>query len=482
MNDNKPRDTEESQVKRRKPAERKGDHTPALRISRVVGAGLIVAAVVTALVVGVFAGQPLRQWWQASASATSESDQADVGAETDAAADVGVQFYQSGMHPWIITTEPGDCPICGMALEPIDPTRLATKISIDPTIVQNIGVRTTSAVSAALRQDVRTFGEVTYAAPKVSDVTVRVSGWIETLHADAIGQSVKKGQTLFEMYSPEAYAAQEEYLLALRQAAAFGTSANATDATGVSSSIEEAAREKLRLLDVSEAQIDQLVERGSPAREIVVHSPRAGVVVDRPINEGMFVTPGTRVVRIADLSEVWVEAKVFERDLAVITVGQSVAIEVEATAASATMLRGEVSVIEPAIDRQTRQATVRVRVGNKGGALRPGMSAAVRFWSTSEEAVTQLPREAVMATGDRYVAFVSLGRGAFEPRTVTVGRRSDDGMVEITSGVKPGEQVVISGQFLLDSEARLRESLARMVSGVQAGGTSPKPSGSHAGH
>ncbi len=371
----------------------------------------------------------------------------------------GVTLYQSGMHPWIITTQPGNCPICGMKLELIDPSKLTGAVEIDPVVVQNLGIRTAPVTRGPVTQTLRTVGTVEVAEPNLGDINLRVSGWIEALHVGFVGAAVEAGQPLFSVYSPELYAAQEEFLLARREAP--GTHALAT-----------VTRDRLLGFGLTPSQIDALAERGESQRNVDILSPFAGVVLDKHANAGMAFTPGMRAFRIADLSDVWVQAALYESQLPFAQAGLSA--EMQVAAFPGEVFDGQVAFADPVVDPQTRTANVRLAFANPDGRLRPGMFADVTFKHTLRASATLAPLDAVIDTGSRRVAFVALGQGRFEPREVLVGNESENAAVEILAGLTPGETVVTSGQFLLDSEANVRAALARLAGGQAPDRPTPK--------
>jgi multidrug efflux pump subunit AcrA (membrane-fusion protein) len=367
---------------------------------------------------------------------------------THAAGEDGT-FWTCGMHPWVILPDPGLCPICHMDLTPLDPAKLTGEIAIDPVVVQNIGVRVAPVTTGPLRKEIRTVGTVTYDEAAVRDVNTKIAGWIEKLYVAETGAVVKKGAPLFELYSPELYQAQAEYI-------------QAGDAR-----LRELARDKLRLYDITPEQIAELDKQKVAKRTMTVSSPHTGVVIDKNAHEGMKIEPGTRVFRIADLSTVWVQATLYEYQLPYVKVGQPAVMTLPYL--SGETFKGEVIYVYPFLKEESRQVRVRLEFKNPDGRLKPGMFANVRLESTLDKEAVLAPREAILPTGTRQLAFVSLGEGKFEPREVDVGIETEDGLVEVRDGLKPGDLVVTSGQFLLDSESKMRAALAKMVKGRPAG-------------
>ena len=411
---------------------------------------LLLLAAAALVIVGVVAAGPIRGAFTAAGEAMSPDDtKSSEGAPADAG---GVTLYQSGMHPWIITTEPGNCPICGMKLEPIDPAKLTDEIAIDPVVVQNIGVRTAEVVRGPAVQTLRTVGTVEVAEPNVHDVNLRVSGWIEDLFVDFEGAEVEAGEELFTLYSPQLYAAAEEYLLAV------GGDGGGRDANDP---LSGSARDRLLNLGLTQEQVDALEEAGTAERNVPIVSPVAGTVTQKHANAGMNVQPGMLVFRIVDLSTVWVQVTLYESQLQGVRPGQPAAMTVAGLPGE--NFEGEVAFVDPTLDPRTRSVRARLVFQNPEDRLKPGMFADVTLRTKLAKEAVLAPREAVVETGTRKLVFVAKGGGRFEPREVETAGDVADGMVWIASGLEPGEDVVTSGQFLLDSEASVRSSLARMI-------------------
>ena len=370
------------------------------------------------------------------------------------------QWYQAPMAPWIISPHPGKSPM-GMDMIPLDPKKFASEIAIDPVTARNIGVRVTKAKRGPVVQTLRTVGQVEYDEKQLFDVNTKVSGWIETLDVDTVGQTVKKGDPLFDLYSPQLYAAQEEYLVALRGLKSSKQNGAAANLTAQAQSLVDAAKTKLQYLDIADTQIKALAKRGKAKRVMTIYSAYTGTVVDKGAFQGKHITPGTRLYRVADLSKVWVIASVYESQLSMVHNGQSATMSLSYLPGET--FKGRVDYVYPYLDDKAREAKVRLVFGNPHGTLKPGMFANVKLKQTTVPEATLVPREAVVDTGERTVLFVSTGEGQFEPRHVVTGMTTDAGWIQIRKGVKPGEQVVTSGEFLLDSESRMREALAKMM-------------------
>lgn len=383
------------------------------------------------------------------------------GAE-DRPSEEGAGYWSCGMHPWVILPRRGICPICEMALTPLDPSKFTGEIAIDPVVVQNIGVRLDPVVVGPLTATLRTVGTVTSDERTVRDVSLKVGGWIETLHVAYVGAEVKRGEPLFELYSPELYAAQEEYLLALESEGASGTQF-LPRAGRDRDELLRSARTRLEFFDMGEAEVRALEERGEPAKAVRLTSPHTGTVLEKMATEGMRVEPGMRLYRIADLSRVWVLATIHEFQIPYISMGQRAVVSLPYIPGQT--FEGEVSYIDPTIDVRTREVKVRVEIENAERILKPGMFASVELRSTLAGERTLVARSAVLDTGERRLAFVSLGEGRFEPRELRIGVAAEGDRIEVLDGLKPGELVVTSGQFLIDSESKVREALSKMLRG-----------------
>jgi multidrug efflux pump subunit AcrA (membrane-fusion protein) len=312
---------------------------------------------------------------------------------------------------------------------------------------------------------------VDYNEPAVRDVNIKISGWIEKLFVDSTGQPVKKGQDLFSIYSPELFTAQEEYLQAYRNRPAAPPSTSPAGSPSETArwdaELLAAARKRLEYFDISQEQISELERTGKSSKTMVLRSPHSGLVVIKNVYEGMKVDSGMQLYRIADLSKVWVMVTLYEYQLPYVQVGQDALMTLPYVPGQ--KFQGKITYVYPVLNQELRQVKMRVEVDNPYLQLKPGMFVNVEIHSTAAKDKTLVPREAVMDTGQRQVALVSLGEGRFQPRTVQVGVEADGGMVEILDGLKPGEMVVVSGQFLIDSEARYQEAMAKMVKGGLVG-------------
>lgn len=361
-----------------------------------------------------------------------------------------VHHYTCAMHPSVEQPMPGKCPICGMDLTPVTHAqREQGVVLVDEGRRQLIGVRTDPVIEAPMQRAFRAVGRVTYDESSLAEVSSRVSGWITELFVSQTGQRVRRGQPLFRIYSPELYGAEQDFLLTNRADAQPG--AGAAAASNRMESLQRAARQRLRLLGVTDAQIDALAQRGAPSESVEFASPVTGFVIEKDAVQGAAVDAGTRLYRIATLDEVWVEADVYESDLPHLRVGQAASVALDNV--PARTYPGKVASIYPSVDPTTRTGRVRLVLRNPGLELRPGMYASVSLASDMGSRV-QVPASAVVYTGPRRLVFVDLGEGRFRPQEVRLGAEAN-GLYEVVSGLAPGDRVATSGVFLIAAEARI---------------------------
>ena len=366
--------------------------------------------------------------------------------------------YQSGMHPWIVQDEPGQCPVCGMDLQPVPVSgQEEGTVRIDPVTQQNIGVRTSTVEVASLPRTARTTGRFEASEEGQVAVSPKISGWIEALHVNYEGARVRKGEPLFELYSPELVSTQEEYLLALRNQERLAESGATADAQR----LVDAARRRLAYWDITDEQVRRLEETGAPQRTLTFYAPAAGTVTETSVTEGQQVQAGQTLMRLTDLSTLWLMADVYEQDLAWVDVGTPA--EIILPYAPGEPQTGQVSYLYDRLDAQARTVQARIAVSNPGGKLKPGMYATVTLTGSESEPRPVVPEEAVIRTGEQEVVVLALGDGRFRPTEVVAGP-SSNGQVQILEGLEGGEEVVTSAQFLIDSEARLASSIGAMTS------------------
>ena len=395
-----------------------------------------VAAIAIALFVGFVAGR------FGSAGSDDGSGQTTVGERE-------ILYWVAPMDPNFRRDEPGKSPM-GMDLVPVYADEAGTDgpdvVSIDPAIVNNLGVRTASAERGELSRRIETVGYVGYDEDTLHHVHTRVDGWIEKLAVNATGDPVTQGQVLFELYSPTLVNAQEEFLATLGSAV---------------QGLADASRQRLLALGVNQAEIDQLARDRRVRQRIQVFAQSDGFIAHLGVREGIYVTPATEIMSIAELDQVWVLAEVFERQAAWVRPGQRADVELDYLPGK--RWQGTVDYVYPELDETTRTLKVRLRFDNTDQVLRPNMFTRVTILGTETDAVVHVPRAAVIRGGKVNRVVVSLGDGRFRAQPVDIGIESGD-RVEIRRGVAPGEQVVTSGQFLIDSESNIDAALARFQS------------------
>jgi len=425
--------------------------------------------------------------------------------------------YTCSMHPFIIRDEPGLCPICGMKLTPIrtgtgasagqpaerkvkhwvspmDPTYVRDapgkdhmghdlvpvyeggaapgQIVIDPVTIQNMGVRTAGVERRSMERTVRTVGLVTYDESRQYSINSKIEGWIERLHINQVGQAVEQGQPLLEIYSPELVAAQQEFLLALEYNERLAQS-SFPEIAGGAGRLLDAARTRLEYWDITGKQIKELEKSRQVRKTLTLYSPYSGVVIEKKAVEGMRVSSGMELLQISDLSRVWVNADIYEFELPWVKTGLTARVALPSTGQE---LEGKITYIYPYLQGETRTVKARIEFPNPGLQLKPGMFANVNIAAEPVSDTLAVPGSAVLRSGKRQTVFVALDEGRFEPRVVTTGVTDNQGFIQILSGVRMGELVVTSAQFLFDSESRLQEAVQKMIQPEQA------PVEDHSGH
>jgi RND family efflux transporter MFP subunit len=470
-------------------------------VKRVLLVGAVLAVAAAAVLV----------WWLASGQAGGD----DLGR---------AERYYCPMHPTYISDRPGDCPICGMRLVPekreeapggaaspssavgapaastpaptptrrkivyrstMNPNEVSDHHGLDsmgmevvpveveetappaagrspvhltPEKIQLIGVRTEEVRSVPFDRTLRTVGRVVPDERRLHEVRTKFSGWVERLHVDFTGREVRRGQRLLDVYSPELLATQEEYLIALRTSRELAGSRVPEVASG-GASLLESTRRRLLLWDISPSQVERLEKTGEPLKALTLTSPVDGHVVEKSVFQGSEVSPGMSLFRVADLSRVWVLADVYEYELPFVALGQRASFTL--SYAPGKSWEGEITYVYPTLDPTTRTVKVRLELPNPDLVLKPDMYGDVEVHA---ELGTRLavPDAAVLHTGERDIAFVSLPDGRFEPRVLSLGIRNE-GSWEVREGLREGERVVTSGNFLIDSESRLKAALAGMA-------------------
>jgi Cu(I)/Ag(I) efflux system membrane fusion protein/cobalt-zinc-cadmium efflux system membrane fusion protein len=428
------------------------------------------------------------------------------------------QLWHCGMHPQVIQDHPGFCPICHMALTPIDAVEAESEshqkkilywwdpmlgpssisdhpgksamgmdlvpvygdqagpgVTIDPTVVQNMGVRTATVTRGPLSKTVRAVGLLKIPEPGMHDISLKVGGWIDKLYADEDGMHVNAGEPLFEIYSPDLQVAEQELISAVKAEKSLGNEANA-EIRGEAQGMVASARRKLGLWDVAEEDIDAIAGASEPPKDVPFRSPATGHIEDKAIVEGSAVQPMAKLMRVADHTKMWLDAEIYQEQIPVVKIGQEVIATIDGL--PGRTWKGNITFIYPHLDHMTRTLTVRVTLENPEFELKPGMYATVEIITRPLADVIQVPREAVIDTGTEQIAFVAEGAGHFSPRKIRVGLAGDDDMVQIVEGLGPGETVVTSGQFLMDVESRTIEATQKLLMAKRGDGVGTRPAAS----
>jgi len=360
----------------------------------------------------------------------------------------------------------------------------AKQIRISTAKVQKLGVKTEVASLRSLDRIVRASGRIEPDERRIYDISPKFEGYIERLLVNATGQSVRKGQPLFEVYSPELVSAQREYAIAAQGVGSLKGAGG--EAQAGMQALADASLARLKNWDISEAQIKALAKSGEVRRTLTFLSPVAGVVTEKKALAGMRFMPGDILYQVTDLSTVWVLADVFEQDIGLVKSGAEARIKIDAYPGKD--FEGAISYVYPTLNTDTRTVPVRIRLSNPGGLLKPGMFAQVELPVAAKGAVLTVPVSAVIDSGTRQIVLVQTregrGEGRFEPRVVKLGARSDD-YVEVKDGVKEGEQVVVAANFLIDAESNLQAAISGFSGagqGTTPGGDKAAPTEAHASH
>ncbi|MGH9813602.1 MAG: efflux RND transporter periplasmic adaptor subunit [Candidatus Acidiferrales bacterium] len=423
---------------------------------------IVAVSVVGALVIGAAYRGNLADWfgWGMAEAQTDEH----AGHATKPPTERKILYWYDPMHPQYKSDKPGIAPDCGMKLvpkyadetEPMGEKQVGT-IQLSPAKQQLIGVRTGTVAAEDLAQTIRAVGLVETDETRVARVHTKVSGWVRKVFVDYTWQHVEKGAPLFSLYSPELVSAQQEYLIARRAQSYLGSSPYAEAAQG-SEALLRAARQRLKLWDVTDEQIAELEQRGAAQEELTFYAPAGGHVVERKVFPNQYITPDSELYTIADHSRVWVQAQLYEYESAGVRVGMPVAMTVEAYPGRA--FPGRVVFIPPHMETETRTLPVRLEFENPELALKPGMFATVEVRVALGRQLV-VPRDAVLDTGTRQIVFLAREGGYFEPREILVGARLGDRVV-VLKGLAPGDTIATSAVFLLDSESRLKSAMEGM--------------------
>ena len=408
------------------------NNTKPIIVAMVLGLGIVIGSILTFTAINL------------STSSESELDTSAASTENKPS------YWVAPMDANYRKDKPGKSPM-GMDLVPVydDVTAMGTDtgkgtIRISPEVVNNLGVRITEAKYQSLHNEINTVGYVVYDEDKLVHIHPRVQGWIEKLHVKAMGDSVKKGQPLYEIYSPELVNAQEELLLALERK---------------SNRLISAAQNRLTALQLPKSVIAKLKKTKKVQQLITFYAPQNGVIENLKIREGFFVKPDSTLMSIADLSEVWVEGEVFERQAGQVKTGIPVTMTLDYLPGKTW--QGQVDYIYPTLDAKTRTVKVRLRFKNEKGEFKPNMFAQITLHAMGDGKTLLIPKEALIRTGKQDRVVLALGEGRFKSIAVSVGRYDSDS-VEILAGLNEGDNVVSSAQFLLDSESSKSSDFKRL--------------------
>jgi Cu(I)/Ag(I) efflux system membrane fusion protein/cobalt-zinc-cadmium efflux system membrane fusion protein len=375
-----------------------------------------------------------------------------------------IKYWVSPMDPTYIRDEPGKSPM-GMDLVPVyeeegEEKEPASTIRLDPVTMQNMGVRLGRVQRKPLTKHIRTVGNVTYDETKIYSVNIKFSGWIEKLYVNFVGEDVRKGQPLFDIYSPQLVTTQDEYLLALQQYRSLSNSSYSSIREGARRLLE-ASRTRLHYWDLTDKQIEHLAKTGKARKILTIFSPASGIVTKKNAFEGHYVKEGEEQYSIVDLSTVWVDVDVYEYELPWVRKGM--AADMELAYIPGKRFKGKVLFVYPYLETKTRTAKLRLEFPNPGYQLKPGMYANIYLKSVIAKDSLVIPQEAMIDSGVRQIVFVALGQGKFQPRDVKIGLEGNDNDYQVLEGLKEGEEIVLSAQFMFDSESRLREAIQKML-------------------
>jgi len=358
--------------------------------------------------------------------------------------------YVCPMHPEIVTNDASaTCPLCGMDLVPLEVSGEVDIVTLSPNVINALGVRTAPVKQRTIYRRINSVGYIGYDENRIRTVSLRTEGWVERLVVKSVGGKVKKGDLLFEIYSPKLVNAQEEYVQALTFDRGDGM-------------LVSASRARLKALGVSTVQIAALRTEKDVKQLVQINAPQDGIVSELNITEGMFVLPSKAVMSLVDLSSIWLLTDIFENQVGWVKKGQLA--EASLPFMPDKVWEGAVEYVYPSLDPKTRSLKARLRFNNPSGLLKPNMYADVTIYARPKKKALTVPREAVIQTGGQQRVIVALGEGKFQPVAIRTGVQTED-HVEVVSGLEEGVRVVVSSQFLIDSESSMRASLLRLSGG-----------------
>lgn len=411
--------------------------------------GLVI--VVTALITGTAV------FFIMNTLGTASSESRQVLSEqqgNDGSKEREIIYWKAPMDPTEIYDEPGKSKM-GMDLVPVyeDEVQGGVDIKINPVVQQNMGLKIKPVEQGRLNHIIRTYGHVTFDETRTGIVSPKTAGWIETLYADYTGFVLEKGGPLFTIYSPALLASQEEYLSAYNNYQAHQTSLN--------KEMLASARKRLAYYDIADQDIVFLEQTGQVRKTLTIRSPFQGVVTHKNAVQGAYVRAGDSLFTISDLSAVWVEAHIYEYEQNLVHEGQTV--EMTLSYYPDKVYTGQIAYIFPFLQPKTRDVVIRIAFDNADGDLKPDMFANIEINTSQDAEGLIIPSEAVIHSGEKQLVFVTEGEGRFSPRRITTGVHLPEGRVQVLTGLAAGDDVVVSGQFLLDSESRLKEAIQKMM-------------------
>lgn len=371
-----------------------------------------------------------------------------------------IVYWKAPMDPTEIYDQPGKSKM-GMDLVPVYEDELVggVDIKINPVVEQNMGLRVDKVTKGSLAHTISTYGRVTFDETHTGIVSQKAGGWVEKLYADYTGFMVEKGDPLYSIYSPALLASQEEYLSAFRNYRKNKSPMNKT--------LLDSAKNRLLYYDIAPEEIALIENTGEVRKTLTVRSPYKGVVVSKNIIEGGYVKTGASMFTIADLSTIWVEAHIFEYEQNLVHKGQTV--EMTLSYLPGKTYIGKIAYIFPYLQPKTRDVVIRISFDNSDGKLKPDMFAQIKIDTAPNTDGLSIPSQSVIHSGEKKIVFVAKGNGQFTPRRITTGMSLDRDRVQVLSGLAQGENIVVSGQFLLDSESKLKEAIQKMISSKSKG-------------
>lgn len=415
----------------------------------------VVAGLVVAAVVRPGTSDPIRHTPLTAMNGASSADPPQGGKQL---------WWDPMLGPSSLTNHPGKSAM-GMDLVPYSPQGGGgPEVTIDPAVVQNMGVQTAPVTRGPLHQTIRAVGLFKLPEPGSHDISLKVGGWVDKLFADQEGMHVDKGEPLLALYSQELQVAEQELISATQSQRSLGADAS-PELRKEAQGLIDSARRKLELWGVDEREIDAIAGADRPPRDVTFYSPATGHLEDKMVVQGSSVQPGMKLMRVADHTKMWLDAEVYEEQIPLVGMGQTVEATLEAIPGKT--LTGKVTFIYPRVGRMTRTLTVRATFDNPDFELKPGMYADAHVITEPLPDAVQVPQEAMIDTGTRQIVFVAEGNGHFSPRTVRAGIRGDDDRLQIVEGLSVGETVVTSGQFLMDVESRTNEAIAKLRGGAE---------------